>query len=414
MRRFFEITGSSFRLAMLELWKNKLRTFLSLFGITIGIFCIIGVLATVNSLEKNLQTEIQSLGTNTIYIDKWQYSAGPDFPYWKFAQRPAPRYSEMDEIMQRTATAKSAAFKINTNSSVEAGSSVANNIRIYGISEGFAAIQPIEISAGRYLTDAEFYRGANTVVVGHTLAENLFGSANAALQKTVSIRGQRNRIVGVVKKQGTQLIGGWGFDGSVIMPYKFARTLMNEQKADPLILVQGKDGISSKVLQDELKGTMRAVRKLRPAEEDNFSLNDVAEFSEVMSKAFVSVNIGGWIIGALSFVVGIFGVANIMFVTVKERTPQIGLKKALGARKKVILTEFLLESAFLCVVGGLIGLLLIFILTKVATAALGFPIFLSPGIISIAILICIAAGIAAGIVPAYKAAVMDPAVAIRS
>ena len=414
MRRFFEIAGSSFRLAMLELWKNKLRTFLSLFGITIGIFCIIGVLATVNSLEQNLQTEIRSLGTNTIYVDKWQYSAGPDFPYWKFARRPVPQYSELAEILRRTETAKFAAFKINASSNVEAGSSVAGKVRIYGISENFVNIQPLEIQAGRFLSDAEFYRGSNTVVLGFTLAENLFGSAEAALQKTVTIRGQHNKIVGVTKKQGTQLIGGWGFDDAVVMPYKFARTIMDEKKAEPLILVQGRDGIISKVLQNELKGTMRAVRKLRPSEEDNFTLNDVAEFSEVMSKAFVSVNIGGWIIGALSFIVGIFGVANIMFVTVKERTPQIGLKKALGAKRKIILTEFLLESAFLCILGGMVGLLLIFILTKLATALLGFPIFLSPGVISIAVAICIAAGIAAGIVPAYRAAAQDPVVAIRS
>ncbi|MDQ3277454.1 MAG: ABC transporter permease [Bacteroidota bacterium] len=414
MRRFIEIAGTSFRLALLELWKNKLRTFLSLFGITIGIFCIIGVLTTVSSLERNLQAEIQSLGTNTIYIDKWQYSAGPDFPYWKFAQRPVPQYNEMDEIRRRTPTAKYAAFKINTTGNVEGGSSVAANIRLYGISEDFVAIQPIEIEGGRFISDAEFYRGTNAVVVGYTLAENLFGSPEAALQKTIVTRGQQVRIVGVIKKQGTQLIGGWGFDGSVIMPYRFARTIMDERKADPLIMVQAKDGINSKVLQDELKGTMRAVRKLRPAQEDNFSLNDVAEFSEVMSKAFVSVNLGGWIIGAMSFIVGIFGVANIMFVTVKERTSQIGLKKAMGARKGVILTEFLLESALLCIVGGLIGLLLIFVLTKIATAALGFPIFLSPGVILIAVLICIAAGITAGIIPAYRAAAMNPVAAIRS
>lgn len=414
MRRFTEIAGSSFRLALLELGKNKLRTFLSLFGITIGIFCIIGVLTTVNSLERNLQAEIQSLGTNTIYIDKWQYSAGPDFPYWKYAQRPSPRYAEMDEIMQRTPTAKFTAFKIHTTGNIEAGSSVAANIRLYGISEDFDDIQPMEIGAGRFISDAEFYRGTNTAVVGHSLAENLFGSPEAALQKTIVTRGQQVRIVGVVKKQGTQLIGGWGFDESVIMPYRFARTIMNEQKADPLIMVQGKDGISSKVLQDDLKGAMRAVRKLRPAQEDNFSLNDVAEFSEVMSKAFVSVNLGGWIIGALSFVVGIFGVANIMFVSVRERTSQIGLKKALGAKKTVILLELLLESALLCVIGGLVGLLLIFVLTKVAMAAFGFPLFLSPGVISTAVLICIAAGITAGIIPAYRAAAMNPATAIRS
>lgn len=398
---------------MLELGKSRLRTFLSLFGITIGIFCIISVLATIGSLEKNLQSEIRSLGTNTIYVDKWEYSAGPDYPYWKYVKRPAPQYREMDEIKSRTPTARFVAFKINRNGPVETAGNVADNIRLYGLSEEFSSIQPFEIQYGRYLTGDEFYRGTNTVVIGHTLAENLFGAAGMAVNKMISVRGQKVMITGVVRKQGTQLIGGWGFDGAVMMPYRFARTLMDERKADPVILVQGKEGVNSKVLQDDLKGTMRAVRKLRPSEEDNFSLNDVADFSDVMSKAFVSVNIGGWIIGALSFIVGIFGVANIMFVTVKERTSQIGLKKALGAKKNMILAEFLVESAFLCVLGGLIGLLLVFILTKVATAIFDFPIALSPGIVALALFICIAAGILAGIIPAIRAAKMNPVEAIR-
>jgi putative ABC transport system permease protein len=217
-----------------------------------------------------------------------------------------------------------------------------------------------------------------------------------------------------MKKRGTQLIGGWGFDESVLLPYSFARNLMDERRADPLILVQGKEGFNSKLLQDDLKGMMRAIRRLAPAEEDNFSLNDVNDFSDALSGVFVNVNLGGWIIGGLSFIVGIFGVANIMFVTVAERKSQIGIKKAIGAKSSSILTEFLLESAFLCIVGGLIGLLLIFVLTRIATALLEFPIFLSAPIIGLAIFICIVAGIVAGIIPASRAAKLNPVVAIRS
>lgn len=413
MLRYLDVIGSSFRLALLEMWKAKLRTFLSLFGITIGIFCIIGVLATVGSLEKNLRNEITSLGSNTIYVDKWAYSTSADYPFWKYASRPTPRYNELTDIKTRTSTAQYAAFKISTVASVEGAGNVAERIRIYGISDEFTRIQPVEIRYGRLLSEAEFFRGTNDAVLGYTLAERLFGDAALALQKTITLRGQKLRVAGILKKRGTQLIGGWGFDECVLLPYRFARTLMNETKADPLILVQGKPGISSKVLQDELKGTMRAVRRLSPREADNFSLNDVNDFTDAMSVAFVSVNLGGWIIGGLSFIVGIFGIANIMFVTVAERRSQIGLKKALGARPRLILTEFLLESAFLCVVGGVIGLLLVFALTRIASAALDFPIFLSAGIVAVALFICVAAGILAGIIPAAQAARLDPAVAIR-
>lgn len=414
MQRFLAIISTSFKMALSELWKNKLRTFLSLFGITIGIFCIISVLATVGSLEQNLQKEIKSLGNNTIYVDKWEYGGGPDYPFWKYVKRPAPRFSEIEDIKTRTSSAKFAAFKISAATNVQGGGNVAERVRVYGVSQDFTNIQPLEILQGRFLSEAEFFIGSPAIIMGFTLAESLFGTAEGALNKTVTIRGQKNLVIGVIKKQGTQLIGGWGFDQAVLMPYRYARTVMDEQKADPLILVQGKENITSKVLQDELKGTMRAVRKLKPAEDDNFSLNDVNDFSEVMSKAFVSVNLGGWIIGALSFIVGIFGVANIMFVTVKERTAQIGLKKALGAKKGTILTEFLAESAFLCIVGGVIGLLLVFVLTKIASALFDFPIFLSPGIIAIAITICIVAGISAGLIPAIRAARLNPVVAIRS
>jgi putative ABC transport system permease protein len=415
MRRFFEIIINSFKMASQELWKNKLRTFLSLFGVTIGIFCIIGVLAIVGSLEHNIQSEIKSLGTNTIYIDKWEYSIqGPDFPWWKFVKRPLPKYEEVQVIKERTSTAKFAAIEINTSGEVEVDDNILQGIALYGVSDEFPNIQPINVQYGRLFTDAEFDRGSNSAVIGFEIAEKLFGNPERAIGKTIEIKGKKNLVAGVVKKQGSQMMGGWQWDKSVIMTYKYARTIMDEKYSSPVILVQGHENINSKVLKDDLTGTMRAIHKLSPTQPDDFSLNDINDFSDVLSKAFVSVNIGGWAIGALSFIVGIFGVANIMFVTVKERTSQIGLKKAIGAKSGVILSEFLAESAFLCVIGGIIGLILVFILTKIVTAVFDFPIFLSFGIIALALGICILAGVVAGIIPASQAARMDPVVAIRS
>lgn len=402
-------------MALQELLKNKLRTFLSLFGITIGIFCIIGVLSTVQSLEHNLQQEIKSLGTNTIYIDKWEYSAhGPDYPWWKYVKRPTPKYSEVKAIKERTPTAQWAAFQMNTMDKLEVGDNVMENIRLYGISEEFPNIQPIDIAYGRFMTDGDFDRGTNAVVMGYEIANKMFGEPERAVSKLVSTRGKKLLVVGVIKKQGKTMIGGWDFDQSIVMPYRFARTLMDERKADPTILVQAKANINSKVLQDDLRGTMRSVHKLSPTQADDFALNDVNDFSDAMSKAFVSVNIGGWAIAALSLIVGMFGVANIMFVTVKERTAQIGLKKAIGAKKGVILTEFLLESAFLCIIGGMVGIALVYIMAKVVTIAFDFPIFVPTGLLFMAVGICIFVGLLAGIIPAYRAANLDPVVAIRS
>jgi len=416
IRRSIEIITSSFKMALQELWKNKLRTFLSLFGITIGIFCIIGVLATVNSLERNIQNEVKSLGTNTIYVDKWDYASGggPDYPWWKFVNRPMPRYSEIKHIKERTVAAKYAAFRIKAVSNVEYRNNTLSNVNIYGISEDFNKIQPIELKSGRYLSDAEFNYGSNAVVVGYDVAEKLFGSADIAIGKEVSSRGKKIRIIGVIKKQGKQMIGGWDFDQSMIIAYKFARGIMNELRADPLIMVQGQDNITSKALKDDLAGTMRAIHKLTPTKEDDFSLNDINDFSETISSLFSGVNLGGWAIAALSLIVGMFGVANIMFVSVRERTSQIGLKKAIGAKRRVILAEFLLESAFLCIIGGLVGLTLVFGLTQILSKALNFPVFISTSYMALAIVICIVVGILAGFVPALQAAKMDPVEAIRS
>lgn len=415
IRRTIEIISSSFKMAMLELWKNKLRTFLSLFGITIGIFCIIGVLATVNSLEQNIKNEVSSLGNNTIYIDKWEYTAGGnDYPWWKYVNRPSPKFEEVKQIKERTPSAKFTAFRIQAQDNIEYKGSVLSNVNLYGISEDFDGIQPLEIVYGRYISDAEFDRGANVIVAGHEIAEKLFGSPELAVDKEVTVRGKKVQIIGVIKKQGKQMIGGWEFDQSVVIPYKYARNIMNELRADPVIMVQGQDNLSSKALKDDLIGTMRAIHKLSPTQEEDFSLNDINDLTESISVAFVSLNIGGWAIAALSLIVGMFGVANIMFVSVRERTSQIGLKKAIGAKSHIILTEFLLESAFLCIIGGLIGLTLVFILTQILSGVLDFPVYISTKNMIMAIVICIIVGILAGFIPARQAARMDPVVAIRS
>lgn len=415
MRRLIEIVSSSFKMALQELWKNKLRAFLSLFGVTIGIFCIIGVLATVNSLEYNIQSEIKSLGTNTIYIDKWEYSvSGADYPWWKYQKRPSPRYVELAEIKRRTPTVANVAFVINVQDNIEANGNVLSGGVIYGVTEEFSNIQPLDVQYGRLMSNAEFEQGTNNLVMGNDVAMQLFGSEERALGKTITIRGKRGLVAGVMKKQGAQMLGGWRFDNCVLLTYKFARTLMDERAADPLILAQAGKNVDSKVLKDDLTGAMRSIRKLSPTQENNFSLNDINDFSDAMSQAFVSINVGGWAIAALSLIVGMFGVANIMFVTVKERTGQIGLKKAIGAKSSIILTEFLLESAFLCIIGGFIGLLLVFILTSIVSAVLNFPIFISTSNMLLAVGICVLVGVLAGIIPASQAARMNPVVAIRS
>jgi putative ABC transport system permease protein len=414
MRKAFKIIANSFRLAVLELKNNKLRTFLSLLGVTFGIFCIIGVLSTVRSLETNVQNDIKALGSNTIYLDKWDYSGGPDYPWWKYVKRPEPKYEEMNLIREKSSAVGNIAFNVNANFRVEHGNDVIENVNYYGVSDEFNAVQPFEIVFGRYLNPMEFNYGSASIVMGYENADVLFGSAEKAVGKQVRLRNRSAVVVGVIKKQGKSMIGGWEFDRCIIMPHRFFNQMYEERWSNPTIMIQGKPNVTVEALRDELTGVVRSIRKLGPMDEDDFTLNAVSDFSKAVSGFFSSVNLGGWFIGLLSLIVGTFSIANIMFVTVRERTPVIGLKKAIGANRGTILTEFLLESAFICILGGLIGLFLVFSLTIILTSALDFPVFISGGLLGMALFLCIGIGVLAGIIPASIASRMDAVVAIRS
>ncbi len=415
MRKFFSIIGSSFKMAVEEFRSNKLRTFLSLFGVTIGIFCIISVLATVGSLEQAIQKDIKSLGSNTVYIDKWVYSGGDEYPWWKYVNRPTPKFAEVRQLREKVAVAGHVAFATELNDKVEYAGSLVKSVTYYGISEEFFDIQPVDVAYGRTLQQGDYDRSANSVLIGNDIAEQLFGKPEKAVGRQVKLKNQKvGVIVGVIKKQGKSIMQMWNFDNCIIIVNGFLIQMNPERWSSPKLIVQGKKDVPMALLIDELAGAMRSLRKLTPSQEDNFALNDIDSFSAFASGIFSNVNAGGWSIAALSLVVGMFGVANIMFVTVRERTSQIGLKKALGAKRSTILTEFLLESAFLCILGGMIGLLLVYILTKIFSAVLGFPLFISLDIMLLAIGICILVGVLAGIIPASIAAKMNPVVAIRS
>ncbi|MFZ9241311.1 MAG: ABC transporter permease, partial [Chitinophagaceae bacterium] len=359
MRKTLEIVWTTLKLAVQELAKNKLRTFLSLFGVTIGIFCIIGVLSTVNSLEKNIQDGIKSLGTNTIYIDKWDYSGGAEYPWWKYVNRPSPKLMEMKLIKEKINAKIAAVYSFTTQSFIQFNNDKLDGINYHGITDEFEKIQPIEIAYGRYLNQMDFDFGTPNIVIGYENAEMLFGKAEKAVGKEVGLRNKKAIVIGVIKKQGKSFIDGWEFDKSIVLSYKFMKQMLfNERWNNPKIIIAGPEGMSSEALKDELKGAMRSIRRLGPTEEDDFALNAISDFSKNTSQLFGSVNLGGWLIGLLSLIVGAFGIANIMFVTVKERTPIIGLKKAIGAKRRTILMEFLLESALICIIGGIIGILL--------------------------------------------------------
>jgi putative ABC transport system permease protein len=415
MFRYLEIIWTSFKMALQEFRSNKLRTFLSLLGITFGIFCIISVLSTISSMQLAINNDLKSFGTKTIYIDKWQYSGGPDFPWWKYIKRPVPKMEEARLLQAKVPDARYVDFEIDNNGNVDYGDNSLSGVQYYGNTEDFDKIEQVAIGAGRYFQQADFDRGTPFIVLGYKIAERLFVQANKALGQTVKLKdGKIAIVIGVMTKQGQSLINAWDFDNSILLTYNFMRQFFREEYSNPKILAQGDSLITSTALGEELRGAMRSIRKLSPTQEDNFAINNIDNLSKFLDPIFSGMNIGGWAIAALSLIVGMFGVANIMFVTVRERTSQIGLKKAIGAKRGVILIEFLLESAFLCIIGGLIGMFAVFVLTLIFSAILDFHVFIPLNIIALAVCICLFTGVSAGIIPAFIAARMDPVVAIRS
>lgn len=402
------------KLTIDEFSHHKVRTFLSLTGIAIGIFCIISVQSTTNSLENTIKTDMKKIGMNTIFIQKFPFGGGGPNNWWKYASRPQPKVEEAEYITKHSMYARNVAYACFNQSSVEFETSVLQNVTWYGVTEHFNKIQEVEVMEGRYISSMEFNNGAPVVVLGYENALRLFERPERAVGKTIKLGQYRAQVVGVTKKTGRSLIGGWDFDNIVLVSTEFCKRLSNFRRLDGFIMVQTYENVPMENIAGELRGIMRRVRRLSPREEDSFAVNDISAGSASMNTLFDNINMGGWFIAILSLVVGGFGVANIMFVSVRERTPIIGLKKAIGAKRSTILGEFLLESAFLCIIGGLIGLLMVLPTTFILSNLLNFNIYLSWGNILLTVVLCVILGILAGIIPASIAARMDPVEAIRS
>jgi putative ABC transport system permease protein len=409
-----KILWNSLKMAIQELRMNKLRTFLSLLGITIGIFCIIAVFTATNSLERNIRKGLEALGSDVVFIQKWPWGDGGDYPWWKYVNRPQPEYRELRYMTEKAHTVEYAAFAFSSgNKRVDYKGESMEGVEFLPVTADYTKIQSLKIIAGRFFIGKE-NDGANVAVLGGNIWEGLFGNAEEALGKVIRVAGRPVKIVGVLKKKGSGM-DAINYDNSVIVPYIFGRTVVDERRyGDPFLIVKAKPGVAVAEMKDELTGVMRGLRRLGPTDEDDFSLNEITSASGSLDSIFLKINIGGLVIAAFALIVGGFGIANIMFVTVKERTNIIGLKKAIGARRKVILMEFLLEAIMLCLVGGGLGLLLVFLITVAINSFDFFPVALTFQNIMIGLSVSTVVGIIAGFIPAFSASRLDPVVAIRS
>jgi putative ABC transport system permease protein len=410
-----KILLNSLKMALQELRVNKLRTFLSLLGITIGIFCIIAVLTVTDSMESSIRNDMKSLGTNVVYLQKWPWDG--DGEWWKYVNRPEPEYSEMKAIREKVATADAVTYLFSSGGrKIEFGADYMENVELLATTMDLDKMQTVDLAAGRYFSPTELMNGSNAVVLGANIWEGLFFLPETAVGKVVRFSGRNCKVVGCLKRKGESMMGGVFGDNTVIMPYLFARTIIDERRfADPFYMIRARPDIPVGQLKDDLTGAMRAIHRLKPTQDNDFALNEITTLQGELESIFTVLNSAGWLIAGFALIVGGFGIANIMFVTVKERTNIIGLKKAIGARPGIILLEFLLEAILLCLIGGGLGLLLVWGGTLLAGNFFdSFQIGLGTGNIILGLSISAIVGILAGFIPAFTASRLDPVVAIRS
>lgn len=410
----FVLLKESLIFAWQSLAANKLRSFLSLLGITIGIFAIILVFTIVDSLESNIRGSIQTLGNNVVYIQKWPWSFGPDYPWWKYINRPTPQYYELDELKRKCTSTEALAYRMASRKTIKYRSSSIQNAQVAGISHDYYRIKSFDLSSGRYFTQNETDGGYRLALIGSEIANGLFPNEDP-LGKQISIAGYKASVIGVIKKEGESLLGG-SFDYQVVTPFNFARIMMDtrSENADPTIYAKARVNVSNSEMMDELTGAMREIRRLKPISDADFALNETSLLSKGFDELFKIIGTAGWIIGGFSILVGGFGIANIMFVSVRERTNLIGIQKSLGAKNIFILFQFLGESIMLSCAGGLMGLILTYLITFIGKDAIDMEIFLSGTNIILGLTISVLIGIISGFIPAYSASQLDPVEAIRT
>lgn len=398
---------------------NKLRSFLSLLGVTIGIFCIIGVKSAVNSLEDNIRGSMAKLGNDVIYIEKFSWGEDPGQNFWKWMRRPNFSYAEYEKLQARLKNASKIGFwQYLGSKTIKWQSSNVENVFFLGITEDCRDLFHLEFQGeGRYFSPTEYQSGSDVCLMGAKVAEGLFGPGIDPTDKVINVGGRKLRVLGVMKAAGNDLLKPFNFDNGILVGYTLARRGFNIRRSGQWertsLLVQAKPGVEIDAMKDEITGVLRSVRRLKPREENNFALNTLSILSGLFDSLFSVINLAGFIIGIFALVVGMFSVANIMFVSVKERTNVIGIKMALGAKRWFILLEILIEAVVLCVVGGLLGLVFIWAATEAITKAIDFDIHLSLANTLIGVLTSVVVGVLSGLIPAIQASGMDPVEAIR-
>lgn len=414
-RMVFKLVFESIRFAFGSLKGDRFRTFLSLFGVSIGIFSIVTVFTAIDALQKNVETGLNSFGGNTLYIQEfpWEPPEGGEYKWWEYRKRPTPKYEEFQFIKSQAKTAEAIAFVVFTQKNIRYKRNSFNGSSVTAPTSDWDKISKVEIEMGRYFSTFEAQSSTPVVILGYGVYESLFKGEDP-INKIIKLGSSTARVIGVQKKAGESIINIFDTDNSIIIPYRFASTIIDVRNAGAMICIKPIESANRDDFLLEMKLLLRSIRRLRPSQADNFALNEMTFLLKQTKTIFGGINLAGWIIGGFSILIGGFGIANIMFVSVKERTNLIGIQKALGAKKYMILTQFLAEAAVLAVAGGVIGLIMVMGVVLATQGNPSFPMELSAYNIVRGILISSVIGIVSGFIPAYTAARLNPVDAINS
>ncbi|MGQ9620140.1 MAG: ABC transporter permease [Bacteroidales bacterium] len=399
--------------ALSSIYVNKLRTFLSLFGITIGIFSIISVFTVLDWMEKAIHDSISTLGDNVVYVQKYPWSFDPNLNWWDIIRWPPVSLEDYEAVVRKSTKGQSSCFIVFQPSIIRYNKNYISDALVGAGTIEIKDIRNFEIEKGRYFSEFEASSGKNVAIIGAEVAKRLFEKSNP-VGKEITIAGFKVIVIGVLKKEGKGGISDSGLDEVTVVPLNFGKTFINlrHRFAETQLMVKAKPGVALEELSDEVMMILRASRRLKPGEVSNFSVNRASLLTQGFKAVFAGINAGGWFIGGFAILVGGFGIANIMFVSVKERTNIIGIQKALGAKRSFILLQFLTESVILSILGGFLGILLVLLGTIGINYLYELNMFLTAENMALAVVISGTIGIVAGYAPAYTAARMNPVDAI--
>ena len=413
----FRFAYEGVRMSLGAIFANKTRAFLTMLGVATGIFAITSILTMVSSMKNSIKDNLSELGNTTLIVSHWPW-ADNGANWRELINRPKVSFKEYQKLRQNLDNVTGVSYTVASRvASISAGGESISNVLVRGITEDESKIFNFSFEYGRFFSDLEFRYGSNVCVVGYNVVENLFPN-QVGEGKFIRIGGKKVKIVGVLEKVGASMFGDT--DDHVYIPYKVAPRVFNLNKRwiEKQIAIKVTDAEFIPAAESETIGIIRAARGLRPKDKNNFAVNKLEQILNEVDKIMGFLTNGGWIISAFSILIGGFSIAMIMYISVKERTREIGIQKALGSTRSFILYQFLTESVIICLLGGFIGLLGVFGAAAFVQYLVNqndwpLTIAVTGGNIGTAIGLSTLIGLVSGFIPALMASVIDPVKAIR-